>query len=408
MSDQLTDQTIEEVAQPEPQVTPEPVAAPEPPKPAEPPKEVSLRDQLKAVSASVNAKLADKAKAQPQPQADRARDPETGKFVPQQAAPPKVEQPKEIQKPVQPAQQGTEPPKPQAQVNAVPGTWRAEAKAKWDGLDPVVKAEVLKRESEATREVTKYQQQIQQINQAYGPIEQVIAGRRAAWRATFGSEAEALNKVLNISDFASQDPNGFLAFYLSQPDIGARVDLQKVFGGQAPQGGDIMSHPVVKQLQETVNGLNQRVSGFFTQHQQTQQSTVEREIAEFAQAVDGQGQLLRPHFDAVRQEMFNAIPAIRSANPNLTTQQAMDKAYAIAVAANPEIGQQVEQQRIQAQREAWEREERAKKAALANKSVVTGPAPTNGQHVSTPSTDDLRANLISNFRAWNQGNQPRI
>lgn len=384
-----------------------PVSTPEPkPDTSNTTDPTGLRATLRKAMAETAAKQAEKVTApieKPAGEETRQRGPD-GKFLPKDAAPIKpVEQPKVDVKPSEGAQPGAEQAK---KPDAAPGTWRAEAKAKWDGLDPVVKAEVLKTQSEASREIGKFQQQIQQINQAYGPIEQVIGPHRNRMRVEAGSEAEYLKRTLEVSEFASKDPTQFLGWYLAQPNIAAAVDLQKVFGQHAPTD-DIRSNPVVKQLYETVDGLTKQVQGFMGQQQSAQVTSVEQQITEFASAKGADGTPLRPHFEAVREDVFNLIPALKAQFPQATVGQIMEKAYQTAIHTNDSVSgeiRRIEEERLRSQ---FEKDQRIKAAQLANKSLPTGSPP--GKPVAgAADPNDLRGTITGLVRSWKTGEQPRI
>lgn len=364
--------------------------------------QTGLRDTIKASMAKVNAEYAEREKAKPlAANDDKTRGPD-GKFLPKQAAP-EGQQPQKIEKPLEGAQPGADQLK---KADAAPGTWKAEAKAEWEKLPPSVKMEIARRESDFSRDNAKYQQQIQQINQAYTPIEQLIGPRRALWRAQFGSEAEAIKQMLNLSDLASQSPTDFLAYFLSQPDVASRVDMQKVFGQQAP-GDDVMRHPVVQKLNETVSGLQQQVSGFLS-HQQTQQTqSAQTQIAEFATAKGPDGNPLRPHFDAVRENVYRMIPALRSEFPQASVTQIMERAYDIAIRTNEGTATEVKRLDEERIRSELEKRDRANKAQLANKSIPPGAPPTHSApNGSDP--NDLRATIKRNFAKYNNGEAARV
>jgi len=355
-----------------------------------------LRDTIRAAVQKANESAKEQTAKVPAAPDGRERGPD-GKFLPKETkadeAPKQATQPTQTEKPVEQAKPGTEQPK----ADAAPGTWRAEAKAKWDGLDPVVKAEVLKTQSDASREIGKYQQQIQQINQAYSQVEQIIGPRRALWRAQFGGEGEALKRLTDLSDLASQQPEQFLAYYLSQPDIASRIDLQKVFGQNAPPpGSDINSHPVVQSLRQELDGLKQQVTGFIGQQTTQQTATIEQQIHEFANATDGSGSPMRPHFDAVREDVFNLVPALRHQFPNDSVPKILQRAYDVAIRTNDSVAAQVARADEARIRSELEKQERAKRAALANKSVApSGPAPGSMGGNANPETD-LRAVIKRN------------
>ncbi len=302
-------------------------------------------------------------------------------------------QPKDDKKAAEAATTGADQPK---KADAAPGTWKPEARAKWETTDPVVKAEVLRRESEGTRELGKLQQQIQSFNQAYGPIEQAIGSRRELWNVQFGGVDKALTTLLNLSDLASQKPNDFLAYYLSQPDIQSKVDLQKLFGPQA--GGGPQTEQVAPAIMQEINGLKQQLQQFQTQAQQREVSTLESEISAFAQEKDAtSGTPLRPHFDAVRAEIFHLIPAITAQFPGESPRQIMDRAYKTATVMNGDVASQIQQDQERQAKERAEAAERTRKAALANKSI-SGGAPRGESVAGDADPNDLRATLKRKLR----------
>lgn len=377
----------------------------------DPSDKTGLRDSIKAAIAKQNesaaAKATPAAKGAPNDAPTKGPD---GKFLPRdktaapaKAAPTPNDKAAEGGKTTdQAAQPGAVPNK-----DAAPGTWRAEAKAKWEALDPVVKAEVLKTQSESAREITKFQQQIQQINQAYTPIEQVIGPRRALWRAQFGSEAEALKRLTAVSDLATSSPNDFLAYYLSQPDVAAKVDMQKLFG-QGEAGGALpAANPQLQPLLQEINGLKQQLNGFVSQAQTREQSTIEQQIAAFAKETDQSGAPLRPHWDAVSEDIYKMIPALKAQYPQATVQQVMDRAYTIATQTHPEIGPEVQRQNEERIRAEVEKAERAKRAQLANKSIPPGQRP-GGVLTEQGNPKDLRATLLRNYRAVQEGLETRV
>lgn len=407
--DELLDQTLDTGA------TDTPVTQPaEPSVPATPAKPPSVRETLKASIAAVNAKTAAKqssagesplpsaaatAKGDPQaklagdksPQGERGPD---GKFLKPGDKP--------GAKPLEGAQTGA------AVKGAAPGTWRTEAKAKWETTDPLVKAEVLRREDDFTKNTAKLQQEISQINNAYTPIEQVIGPRRALWRAQHGSEGAALTKLLNVSDLATQQPNDFLAMYLSDPNVASRVDMQKISGSQGGQGA-AQANPQVQAMQQKITGLEQQLSGFLNTHQTQQLQSTEAQIRSFAEATDDQGTPLRPHWGALSADIFNIIPSLKAQFPGITPDQLLDKAYKIASFTNGDVSQEVEQQNEQRIRSQIEAQERAKKAQLANKSLpVGGPAPGSPGNGAAGNAKDLRAELKRNLKAYKDGSLARV
>jgi hypothetical protein len=406
MSEPDIDQDLPEQPLQAPEASPETTPPVEQPKePAAPdPKDLgkTLRYNMERINKEAEAKAkATPAKEQAPANDGKGRD-DKGRFV----KPPEQKDPKLAQKPAE----QSEPAKPGAvpKKDVAPGTWRADAKAEWEKTPPAVRAEALRRESELTQAVAKRDQQITQINQAYGGIERLIGSRRAGWTADHGSVEVAMGKLLAMNDLAASDPNAFLARYLNFPDVASRLDLQKVFGNAAPQGADLNQHPALQSAMQEISGLKQQLSGFLNQHQQTQAASTEQQVAAFIEAKDEQGNPKRPHFDAVREDVFNLIPALKPTMPGASVEQVMDRAYTIAIHSNQSVAGEVRQMEEQRIREGIEKQQRLERAKLANKSGL--PNAPQGEHSSGEQVNpkDLRATLKRNLALARQGETPRI
>ena len=144
---------------------------------------------------------------------------------------------------------------------------------------------------------------------------------------------------------------------------------------------------------EQADPINQEIAQLRNQVQQTQQHMTNQEgaraleeqqraVEEFATAKDDKGQLLHPHFEAVRKDMAMFVQA----NPNSTYQQAYDA----AVAYNPEIR---EQAYAKPQPEPVN-QERVKKAVRAQQANIKGSSgavdvPDKAKDLSNTSLRDI-------------------
>jgi hypothetical protein len=119
---------------------------------------------------------------------------------------------------------GAAPAAVAAAPSDAPVSWSAAEKAHWKTLPPGVQQAIARREAE-------FSAGIEQKTQGYAQLETVIGPRRQALQATYGSEANALNVLFKLSDFADAKPIEFAAQFLRQRGI----DPKTVFAG-APAG----------------------------------------------------------------------------------------------------------------------------------------------------------------------------
>jgi hypothetical protein len=244
------------------------------------------------------------------------------------------------------------PEAPAAAPNKPPSSWSPEAKADWPNLSPAVQQAALKREDEVSRGFQDYRGRSQQ----HAEIENVIAPRRQRLaQFGFGSDAQAINHLLTISDGFSSNPIGTLQFLAQQAGIGPEQLFPGMHSGQQ-----------VEAL------IAQRV----------QMALAQAEVQRFEQKA--------PEFyGLVRSRMGELLQSGAAAT--------MADAYKQAIAQHPAV-QSIEQQRQV--RERRERQIRAANASLngAPHGVSATPPRSNGRSSNGKFgdiADDVRAAMAS-------------
>lgn len=345
-------------------------------------------------------KLADRAiKAEPEPKPEVKdepkaeapdKDPATGKFV---AKDKPAEQ--------KPAAESADSAKPEPSKDAAPGTLPADIRATWEALPPNVKAFMAKRETDLSQAAGKSGFEINQLKQKYEPIEALLGPRRAAVTAQHGSVETWLEQLLNYSDFAGQDPEGFLAWYLSQPNIGSRVDLTKLLGQPTQDGAQdqVLASPAVQKLQQTIGVLERRLQQFEGTTQQQKVRSDTSEIDAFEAEKDESGNQKHPHFATLRDTgvLLPQLQIVNQQHPEWSMRQKIAQAYEQAVWVHSDTRNTVLTTQEQKAREEAEAKVRAEAASRARKFVSGGP-PTAPSSAGSPK-DDLRAEIAANFAA---------
>jgi len=325
--------------------------------------ELTLREELENAFNEVKAEP-EETEAKP----SRTRD-ETGKFAKLEKqleiAPEAIKEPTATQ----------EPAVTQKELNA-PNSWRENAKAKWATLDPDVKAEILRREDDQLKAVTRNDEERQ-----FGKsLKEVITPYLPIIQAEGGTPVVAVQSLLNT------------AYQLRTGTPQQKADLIKrlahEYGADLTQitaETDEYIAPEVKALQQQVNQLQAIINNSQQNIEQQQKATLQSEISAFA------ADPKNVHYETVKADMAALLSGGRA--------NSLQDAYDKAVWASPEIRSTlIEQQNKQseAQRIA---EQKAKAEAARKVGVSVKGAPG----VAVPNTGSpdrtLREELQASLRA---------
>lgn len=195
-----------------------------------------------------------------------------------------------------------------AQPVEPPSRWSAEDKAAFAALSPEAQKLVLKRESDVEKHLTQKSQEFADKSKPYESLEQVIAPRRQAWAMNGMTEAQAINQLFALSDFASRTPEQFMQWFAQQNGI----DLSKAGGNEGEQH---YVDPAIAAMQQKLNAIEQHTQNLENQRFQT---AIEQFKAEPG----------HEHFDDVREHMAALLESRKAKD--------MKDAYDQAVWANPE------------------------------------------------------------------------
>jgi hypothetical protein len=100
----------------------------------------------------------------------------------------------------------------EATVAGPPTSWSAEAKADWERLPPHLQAAIVKREAEVSQGFSQYRDRTQSAAQ----IESMLAPRRQTFQQYGLNDAQAIERLMVVSDGLARNPAGTLAFLSEQ------------------------------------------------------------------------------------------------------------------------------------------------------------------------------------------------
>ena len=222
----------------------------------------------------------------------------------------------------------------------------------------------------------------------YEQMEQLIAPRRQSWALNGMTEAQAVNQLLALSDFAAQKPMEFIQYFAQQRGL----DLEELVFGAEPVD------PTVQALQQQVHDLNAQLNGMSTQQQQAAHQNTVNEIVAFASETGPDGKPLRPYFEELGDGVLPFIQAVMAQNPGWSRQQILQEAYDRACWGTPAVRAKLQQATTAAAEAAriQEQQANAKRARSAGASIPSGvpaTAPSAAASGARSLRDEIRANL---------------
>ena len=295
------------------------------------------------------------------------------------------EKPKAEEKPAVPAA-----PKPSEYL--APKAWKAPAKAKWDAIDPEVKAEISRREADISKSFGEHAQAREFHAQFQAAVRPFEARIRVMGLNPLQAVGELFKADYMLSSAQPQQAAGYMAKLIK--DYGINVQML-----DDALAGTVQADPVQAQLDMMLRQRLEPINKFLEQqqasaHQQTvaaqrdAQQTVESMAADVEKF---------PHFDAVRNDMADVIEMAARRSEFLTLEQA----YHRAVMFNPELSaaeaaRVAESRRIQ---QVTAGDAAARAALNASSSLQSAPSGSATRSVNQESS--LREEIEAAFNSVN-------
>lgn len=268
----------------------------------------------------------------------------------------------------------------QPQPLSAPAAWNGAGKVDWQKLPRSVQEQI----------VADYKFRAE-LEAKYTPLAPILSQREAALVAQYGGVPQALNQLFALSDFASQNPAGFLNWFAAQRGINLQQLVQpsanpgQQHGGQ-PEQAFAGIDPALKPLVDELNGIKR----FLSQQQQAGQQLQQVEAQQVHQQANAEVQAFIansaefPYANDLRNEMA-AIFASGGA-------KTLKDAYEAAAWRVPHVRDRMIADRTKAELEKQAAAAAEKKNAGVSVSGSPGGQPIagNGNRKATV-RDDVRA-----------------
>lgn len=252
----------------------------------------------------------------------------------------------------------TENSEDQKQDLAPPQHWKGGGKIDWNKLPKGVK-----------QAIAEDYQALQDKEQQYQGLEQVLNPRRDVLSAEYGSVENAIDYLFKLSDFAGNDPQGFIQWFAQQRGVNM----------QAPQDDQPDEGNQLRAALQKIQQLEQQVSQLPTQFQhQSQTSALKSQIQSFASDPNN--------------VYFNDVKHIMAGFLQSGAAQDLQQAYDMAIHADPNIraaimAEQREKEAVEKQRKA----QAAKKAAGSMSGSPINGASMDDEPAATVREEIMRA-----------------
>lgn len=283
-----------------------------------------------------------------------------------------------------------------------PKNWSQEARTAFEQVPPEVQTEINKLVKNLQGGFTQKAQSLSDARRVANDIAAALTPEdRNELRSRNMTEGQAFKELLGYHKAYRTNPAGYVqmlikAANLTPEHLGFTASPQNGTNPPAtPDGqphGQTQADPMVLQVQQELKAIK----GVLTQSHQSavqgRQNALARNIESFANEIDADGQMLRPHFDKVLPQIFNLIakdPEISQIEDPIAAVRA---AYEAAIWARPDIRTDL----LTAEKERQQAEFEAQRSRTA-----VGPRPRSGSvgnGGSKPLPTDPKAKLDAMLR----------
>jgi hypothetical protein len=279
----------------------------------------------------------------------------------------------------------TEDDEPDAdQIITAPQSMSAKDREAFYQLPPDQQKWLTERVKQQESDYTRKTMELAETRKGFDKLEQVIAPRRQQLAMDGMDESTAIGQLFALSDFARDNPVGFVQHLFQQRGIPLSALTETGVGDSA------YADPQLTAMQREIHGLKDHFTQQAQAHQEAQARSVQTEIEAFA------NDPANAYYAELEADMVPLVAGFRQSHPGLSSKEYLAKAYKAALAVNDEVSAKVKADnaaRTEAARIAKAKKdaERAKRASSTN--IRTSPALPAGA-VKAANVDDFIGALV--------------
>lgn len=219
----------------------------------------------------------------------------------------------------------------------------------WGQMSPEVQAWVHKRDADYEGGINRYRDRAS----AYDRVEAAMAPYQQTLQQLNAQPEQAIGELMGIDHILRYGQPAEKAAML--------VKVAKQFNVPLEHLGQV--NPLHQQMLDQAQRLHSYEAQQHAAKQEQAQRNLDTLTSEVVKFSEG-----KEHFGAVEAEMMAAIPTVNQQMPNASAQEKLQRAYDIAIYANPKVRAAIEaQQREAQQQQLRQKAVEAKKAAATNR-----------------------------------------
>jgi hypothetical protein len=174
--------------------------------------------------------------------------------------------------------QSTEPPPAAAEPEEairVPGSWKAELKARFSELPVEFQQEIARREQEMAHGWSEQHSRLNRLNQ----FEELLKPHKEKWALAGVDEVRGIQQLLAAQNFLERDPAGGLRYLAQQ--YGVQLPQLAQPAGQQPQEAQL--NPALQPILQELSTLKQQIAAREQAEKQQQNQAISSQIETFRQ-----------------------------------------------------------------------------------------------------------------------------
>ena len=213
-----------------------------------------------------------------------------------------------------------------SQTIVSPQSMSAKDREAFAALPPEQQKWISDRAKEQESAFTQKTMDLAEKSKGFEKLEQILGPRRQQLAMDGMDDSTAVGQLFALSDFANNDPLGFVKYLLNARQIPLTA-LNEPSGQQQPVD------PQLAAMQQKMQGFENFLTQQQMQSRQQAELAINNDVQKFAEENEFYAEL--------ESEMIPVVAALRQNDPNLSNSAALTKAYKMAIGGNDSVSAKV-------------------------------------------------------------------
>ena len=213
-----------------------------------------------------------------------------------------------------------------SQTIVSPQSMSAKDREAFAALPPEQQKWISDRAKEQESAFTQKTMDLAEKSKGFEKLEQILGPRRQQLAMDGMDDSTAVGQLFALSDFANNDPLGFVKYLLNARQIPLTA-LNEPSGQQQPVD------PQLAAMQQKMQGFENFLTQQQMQARQQAELAINNDVQKFAKENEFYAEL--------ESEMIPVVAALRQNDPNLSNSAALTKAYKMAIGGNDSVSAKV-------------------------------------------------------------------